>query len=233
MKNTLKIRTCKFIFARGLPRKNASRERASIRYKFISLTYFLIDILSIVDHLCFELQSDSLNYANFVKSVNTCLEEIQENYVDHEIYGDNFRAFKEKMDKKEFMPHIKLINTPQLVTEAKEIMKEFSKALLRNLKTRFVVDEIVVLFQVLIIEDIRSSNVDIALYGIQEIDKLIDIFGISKTVDKVETQPIIDPIETRSEWRLFKRFIKNNYLDETNEIFWSRIANNLTFKINT
>jgi len=134
------------------------------------------------------------------------------------------------MDKKEFMPHIKLINTPQLVTEAKEIMKEFSKALLRNLKTRFVVDEIVVLFQVLIIENIRSSNVDIALYGIQEIDKLIDIFGISKTVDKVETQPIIDPIETRSEWRLFKRFIKNNYLDETNEIFWSRIANNLTFK---
>jgi len=61
---------------------------------------------------------------------------------------------------------------------------------------------------------------DLPLYGIIGLDKLLEIFGNDKKAvnNNVETvyHKIIDSIDTRNEWRLFKRNIKANYLDCNN-----------------
>jgi len=73
-------------------------------YKFIAFTYFLLDILGIVDKLCYELQADELNYENYATSVSTCFDEIQENYLNKNFYGDNYRKFKSDLEKKRISP---------------------------------------------------------------------------------------------------------------------------------
>ena len=191
-------------------------------YKFIGLTYFLLDILGVVDNLCYESQSDSLNYGNYVISVNNCMNEIQENYVNKEIYGANFRNFQEKVESKEFLPNVLIDKSEYQKSQTKIIISEFSNCLYKNLKNRFDVDDTVMLFQILIIENIRKNENEVAFYGISELDKLIEIFGARKKSGTVEHEALIDPTETRSEWRLFKRLIKNNYLQENNTTFWSK-----------
>jgi len=71
-------------------------------YKFLAITFFMLDLLSVVDKLCCQFQSDELNYDSYVTFTKTCFDEIEENYVKNEVYGDNFRVFKEKFKKMNF-----------------------------------------------------------------------------------------------------------------------------------
>jgi len=61
-------------------------------------------------------------------------------------------------------------------------------------------------------------------------DKLIDIFGVETKGNNIVHSPIVDPIDTRNEWRLFKRMVKNNYLEEKNTTFWQIILKETSFK---
>ena len=200
-------------------------------YKFIAMTFFLLIILGIIDKLCLSLQSDELNYENYANSVNTCFEELKQNYVDSEVYGDNFRVFKEKIANKKFSQHIVIIENSPLKKETEKIIKEFSKSLYQNLKSRFIIDEIVLLLQILVIENIIKNEEDISLYGISQMDKLLEIFGVEKNTNNLVSPPIIDLIETRIEWRLFKRLILNNYSNWKNKDFWSEATINSFFKL--
>ena len=84
------------------------------------------------------------------------------------------------------------------------------------------------------IENVRKSDLDLPLYGIIELDKLLEIFGNDKKTinSNVETvyHKIVDSIDTRNEWRLFKRMIKGNYLDCNNNTFWQQMMNDLSFQ---
>jgi len=63
-------------------------------------------------------------------------------------------------------------------------MRDFSKYLLENIKIRFPIDDIVVLLQILVVENIRKSGLDLPFFGINELDKLLDIFGNDKKCGK-------------------------------------------------
>jgi len=110
-------------------------------------------------------------------------------------------------------------------------MRDFSKYLLENIKIRFPIDDIVVLLQILVVENIRKSGLDLPFFGINELDKLLDIFGNDKKCGKETYSKITDPVETRIEWRFFKRLVNNNYL-ECNKQFWNYILKDSFFSMN-
>jgi len=75
------------------------------------------------------------------------------------------------------------------------------------------------LLQILLLENIRKNENEVVFYGKSELENLIEIFRARKKCDTVEHEAI-DQSETRSEWKLLKRLIKNNHLQENNTTFW-------------
>ena len=51
------------------------------------------DILEIIGNLCVKFQNDQVNYSSMFKSIDVCIKEIKENYVNKNEYGENYNKF--------------------------------------------------------------------------------------------------------------------------------------------
>ncbi len=78
----------------------------------------------------------------------------------------------------------------------------------------------------MVVENIRNRKEDLAMYGFNEIEQLIEIFAVQKKESDKIFPAIVDATDIRVEWRLFKRFVINNYANQNNKQFWSLVLNN-------
>ena len=62
-------------------------------YRFIAFTHYFSDILQIIKNLSLEFQKENVDYSTMFKSIEICVRKIRENYVQKEVYGENYKAF--------------------------------------------------------------------------------------------------------------------------------------------
>ena len=195
-------------------------------YKFIAFTHYLSDILQIIENLSLQFQKDNINYASLFKAIDICINEIKENYIQKQIYGENYKLFCKEFEQNTYLPSIIIEFTPILETEVNENMKNFARYYLENIKDRFAHQDIVLWLQILDISNILEIDEEKYVdYGRDELENLIEFYGIDKKVNNVTNSALIDANATRGEYRLFKRMIRSNCKKMTNDEFWIHMCN--------
>jgi hypothetical protein len=198
-------------------------------YKFIAVTYFLSDILSLTTNLCKIFQRDDICLYEFGDHMDSTIEVLTNDYINNTIYGSHYSKFLSNYNSETFLPHIHVLTTEQLKQETQEFTSHFSKYLKENLHARFGEEEICMRFRVVDIEGIRKlEDAQVPAYGLTEIDWLGEFYGYER-VNKTSQifKPVVDSQRLRNEWQIFKTYVRrlslppealNGHLFEENRI---------------
>ena len=117
-----------------------------------------------------------------------------------------------------------------MIQETNRIMADFSVVLHKNLLEQFGCD-FIKNFKIFSIKKLKSlKETEIAFYGLRELDAIIEYYGFEKITDLKVFPRIIDPIETRHEWRLIKLVINTNYPDYDSSDIWFDLYKNYQSK---
>ena len=129
------------------------------------------------------------------------------NYIEKEVYGDNYTIFKAQMQLNKYLPEFITPPSYSTIKETEDFLKQIAVTLVINLKERFDGDGILQNFSIFDTKIIRKTTNDkIGTFGNEQLDQLIYHY------DK-----LIDANETRKEWRLAKLSLRNMSINNQSE----------------
>ena len=196
-------------------------------YKFVATMHMLMDVIPSVAALNLVFQKQALDISSVLPAVSGVLEAIQKSECGKGYYA---RLFSEKVkrvgDEVMFKNTAMIFNTTS-VSEAKQVRMDFCKSLKVKIESRFPKDErnLVNAFGVLAMKSISCLSADeVDQYGEEEIDALTSHYGTSKVTDKGTLPPLIQPHETKIEWRLVKKLVvRERYVRVSTVNLWKTI----------
>jgi hypothetical protein len=181
-------------------------------YKFIAITYFLSDILSLTTRLCKEFQKDDVSLSDFGDYMSSTFQVLTNDYINNPIYGVHYSKFLSSFQAEDFLPHIHVLTSKDLKEETEKFSDLFARYLKDNLMARFGDEEICLKFRILDIKSIRALQEEqIPTYGLREIDWLGEFYGYERVNRYSQVfKALVNAQRLREEWQIFKTFVRRN-----------------------
>ena len=103
------------------------------------------------------------------------------------------------------------------------LIRDFARILFKNLNERFVSSNVVDSLNIFSIKKIRNLiENELGAYGRDDLNNLIDHFGIEKFYLSTTYKPVIDSETIRNEWRLVKSSIHKSSTEYDESEFWAK-----------
>ncbi|XP_070573021.1 zinc finger protein 862-like [Ptychodera flava] len=180
------------------------------RFDFIAMSYFLLDVLAVLNTTCLSLQADNLTFSDVSEYICACKRAIDDFKVKK---GPHFLKFLESVESEnadraefEFHSHKIALTSKHRENFAKSSQK-FLDCLSDNLASRFDESDDVISasFDILVPSKSPADDGELLEYGIQEIDTLGDFFGTEKVTSEGNTvNPPLCKEKLINEWSVFK-----------------------------
>jgi hypothetical protein len=147
-------------------------------YKFIGVTHYLHDILSVTAVLCQQFQAENCSLHLSHSYLNACLQTLQEDFIQKQSYGKKTPQFLRDYSQTDFLPSISIEVDENEKVCTQKFFNEFAAFLKANIEQRFGNELKFGYLAILNVERIRKlSEAEVSTYGIEEIDKLIEYYG--------------------------------------------------------
>jgi hypothetical protein len=180
---------------------------------FISATMYLADLTNILKRLIKTFQLEHLSISHFKLQLDAAIKTIETEFIGSEeilpSYGTIFKKYLE--DNHNSIP---------------SFVREYSIAIINAIKNRFPESELYNAFSIFDPKELPNDDVELILYGNQEIEFLGNFYGETKYVDGNEFRGIIDKEELKQEWNSVKIFLqhyKNNNKEADFIQMWKHI----------
>nr|XP_006813847.1 PREDICTED: zinc finger protein 862-like [Saccoglossus kowalevskii] len=202
------------------------------RFDFLALSFFLLDVLSVLNTTCLALQSDGLTFTEVKHHINACQKAVEDFKTKK---GRNYQTFIDTIThdttndadlptEVEFYGHVVAATKKQRDNFAKTSQK-FLSCLSENLVNRFHEDDdqISLAFDILVPSKLPDNEDQIAEYGTAEIEKLSEFFGTEKASTTCVDPPVCKTAVI-NEWSIFKH-VMHKYRQQSFTDFWEWVLN--------
>lgn len=167
---------------------------------FISATMYLADLTNILKKLINIFQLEHLSISQFKLQLDVTIKTIETEFIGSEEVPPNYGT----IFKKHLEDNYNVI--PSFV-------KEYSIAIINAIKDRFPEYELYNALSIFDPKELPDDDIEVVMYGNQEIKILGNFYGEIKLVDENEFSEIIDKEKLNQEWNSVKsylQFYKNN-----------------------
>ena len=181
-------------------------------YKFIVFTHFLCDILGDLTYLSCFFQRDNLDFSQVQSAIEGTIDLIKERYVDcDELGGVNLKEILQEIENSLIFEDHTVLRKKSDDQECFSSIRAFASAVIHNLEDRFPNLPVWSSFKIFDPLSYPSKAIQLRGFGEENVDILMDHFGLPKVVDGVEYKEVINPSLFRREWPIFKRCVYDNY----------------------
>ena len=216
-----------------MPGKEKSKREQELKdrinsYQFISILHYLMDIIPALASLSLVFQKDDIDICAFSVSIKNVLQYIDKAKSGKGIYQNECRDKTQiRNGKCTFREHEVTYNDGDH-SEKTESRKRFCEELRDRIQARFPVEatNIINAFDIIGLRNIRSlAPDDLRTFGNEKLDVLLDQFGEDKESANGIRDALIDPTETKIEWRNLKEIVETqHYSGNSTADLWNIIS---------